>query len=232
MVIPKLKYSLYGVIIVLSIFIGLFYIFSNIKKEGYYNKKTLLFILLFIPSSFIFGKLYTIMTSSEQSNIITAGLSAYGGLIGVIVAAIVFEYIVPTNKTIVKYSVLSLPLIYGLTKIACFICGCCYGIPYDGPFYIIYPAGLNIPQFPVQITETLLSLLVFVICNKQKNKKYIVYITLIMTSITKFSLDFLRYDHVNKLITTNQVFSIILMIVTIITLIFNIRNEKKTLKKS
>lgn len=225
MIIPKLRFSLYGIIIVLSIFIGLFYIFGNLKKEGYYNKKILLFILLFIPCSFMFGKIYTLMTNPEQKSIITVGLSAYGGLIGVIIASIIFEYIIPTNKNIVKYSVLSLPLIYGLTKIACFISGCCYGIPYNGPLYVIYPDGLNIPQFPVQITETIVSLLVFIICHKLKNNKYIIYITLLLTSFVKFSLDFLRYDHLTKVITPNQIFSIILIIITIIMFLYEKRRR-------
>ena len=223
MIIPKPKFSLYGIIIVISILIGLYYIFRNLKKSGYYNKKLLLFILLFIPCSFIFGKIYTLMTNPEEKNIITVGLSAYGGLIGVIIASIIFEYIVPTNKNIIKYSVLSLPLIYGLTKIACFISGCCYGIPYNGPLYVIYPDGLNIPQFPIQITETIASLIVFVICNKLKSNKYIIYITLILTSFTKFSLDFLRYDHIKKSITPNQIFSIILIVIVIVAFIY----EKK-----
>lgn len=225
MIIPKLKFSLYGLIIVLSIFIGLFYIFRNLKKSGYYNKKIILFILLFIPCAFVFGKIYTLITDPEQKSIITVGLSAYGGLIGVIIASIIFEYIVPTNKMIIKYSVLSLPLIYGLTKIACFISGCCYGIPYNGPLYVIYPDGLNIPQFPVQITETIASLIVFVICNKLKNNKYIIYITLLLTSFVKFSLDFLRYDHIKKIITPNQIFSIILVIITIIIFVYQKRRK-------
>ena len=227
MIINRTKLPLYGLIIVLSVFIGLYYIFKNLKKEGYYNKKISLYILLFITCSFIFGKIYTIFTSTEQINIITAGLSAYGGLIGAIIAAIIFEYIIPTNKTIIKYSILSLPLIYGFTKIACFISGCCYGIPYNGPFYVIYPDGLNIPLFPVQIAETIASISVFLVCNKMKNNKYITYITLIMISIVKFLLDYLRYEHINIILSKNQIFSIVLILITITVLIYNIIKKRR-----
>ena len=47
-----------------------------------------------------------------------------------------------------------------------------------------------------------------------------------ISTILKFSLDFLRYDHINKAITTNQIFSIGIFVVLIIVIIV-----KKKLKK-
>ncbi len=109
-----------------------------------------------------------------------------------------------------------MPLVYGISKIACFLSGCCGGIPYNGLFYVIYPRGLNIPQFPIQIVEALISLIIFLICHKLRNNKNIAYITLILIAIVKASLDFLRYDHLTIKITTNQIFSIVLILITIL----------------
>ena len=161
----------------------------------------------------------------------TAGLSAYGGLIGVVIASIIFEQILSTDKKIIKYTILSLPLVYGLTKIGCSIVGCCGGIPYDGIFKIKYMSDLNeinTWQFPIQIVEVIVFLIIFIICHKFKNNKYINYITLILVAVFKFLLDFLRYDHVNILITRNQIFSIILVVITIVIFILN---KKKFVKK-
>ena len=54
------------------------------------------------------------------------------------------------------------------------------------------------------------------ICNKFKNKKNILLITICSCAISKFSLDFLRYEHINRLITFNQIFSIIIILIILI----------------
>lgn len=225
MIISKQTFPFYGIILLISIIISLFYIYRMLKKENIKDKNIYLYILLYGLFAITFGKFYTMITSNEY-NILKAGLSSYGGLIGVILASIIFEFIVPTNKKIIKYTIISLPLTYGIGKIACFIAGCCYGIPYNGLFNVVYKDGLNIPLFPIQITETIVFIMIFIICNKLRNNKNIIYITIFISTIAKFLLDFLRYEHINKLITTNQIFSIIVIIAIIVLLI--IKKLKKT----
>lgn len=220
MVFDKINFPIYGIIILISVVIGMLYVFISLRKENYKDKNIFLYFLMYIAFSIVLGKMFTIITDPNTNNFLTAGLSSYGGLVGVILAAIIFEKILPTDNKIIKYSIISLPLIYGLTKIACFIVGCCYGIPYNGIFSITYTHGLNQPLFPVQITETIVFLIIFIICHKLRNNKNIIYIVIILVSIFKFLLDFLRYDHVTKLITVNQIFSIILLIGTVIILIY------------
>ena len=118
-----------------------------------------------------------------ESGFLEAGLSAYGGLVGVVIAAIIFEKIIPTKGSITKYTILSLPLVYGLTKVACSIVGCCGGIPYTGIFKVKYLNALNIWQFPIQIVETITFIVLFLILNRFKNNKYINYMVLIFVSI-------------------------------------------------
>ena len=224
MIIHRINFPCYGIIIVFSIIIGMLYIYLNLKKDGYKNKQILLYFIMYIAFAFICGKMYTVLAYGEN-DILSAGLSAYGGLIGVVIGSIIFERILPTDGKIIEYTILSLPLVYGLTKIACFIVGCCGGIPYDGIFRIKYVDVLNIWQFPIQIVETIIFLLIFIICHFLKKNNNINYIVMILVSIFKFLLDFLRYDHINTLITRNQMFSIILLFITIITYIVN-KNKK------
>lgn len=226
MIFNKINFPIYGIIILLSVVIGMLYVYVSLRKDNYKDKNILLYFLMYITFSIVLGKMFTIVTDSNVNNFLTAGLSSYGGLIGVIAAAIIFEKILPTNNKIIKYSIISLPLIYGLTKIACFIVGCCYGIPYNGIFSITYTHGLNKPLFPIQITETIVFLIIFIICHKLRNNKNIIYITIILVSIFKFILDFLRYDHITKLITVNQIFSVILLIGTIIVFIYT-KNKRR-----
>ena len=227
MIIHRVKFPFYGIIIVLSVLIGMGYIYINVKKEGYKNKQLFLYFIMYIAFAFVCGKIYTSLIYGK-ANFISAGLSAYGGLIGVVIASIIFEKILPADGKIIKYTILSLPLVYGLSKMACFIAGCCSGIPYDGFLSVKYMDVLNIWQFPIQITETIVLILVFVLCHCLRKKKNIDYITIIISSVLKFLLDFLRYDHVNIVITKNQTFSIFLLVITVITFIIN--NIKKSNK--
>ena len=224
MIIHRINFPFYGIIIVLSVIIGMLYIYCNLKKDGYKNKQILLYFIMYIAFAFICGKMYTVLAYREN-DILSAGLSAYGGLIGVVIGSIIFEKILPTDGKIIKYTILSLPLVYGLTKIACFIVGCCGGIPYEGIFKIKYVDVLNIWQFPIQLTEVIVFILIFIFCQIFNKNKNINYIVLVLVSIFKFLLDYLRYEHINIFITANQVFSIILLLVTIIVYIVYKKKE-------
>ena len=107
MIIPRLNFPFYGIIIVFSIFIGMIYIYYNLIKQGYKNKQILLYFIMYISFAFVCGKIYTVFAYGED-NILTAGLSAYGGLIGVVIASIIFEKILSTDGKIIKYTILSL----------------------------------------------------------------------------------------------------------------------------
>lgn len=225
MVISRIKFPLYGLIIVLSILIGMLYIYFELKKQGKSNKEIFYFYIIYLTFAFLGGKIYTLLVYQSNETLLTVGLSAYGGLIGVIIGAIIFEKIFYCEKNIIKYTVLSLPLVYSLTKIACFISGCCSGIPYNGLFKVIYSDGLNIGQFPIQIVETIIFFIIFLICNKKKSNHNIIFITLMLVFVFKFILDFLRYEHLDIFLSRNQVVSLLLIILIIVVKKFNILNK-------
>lgn len=226
MSIKMIQLPLYGFIVVLAVLIGSLFIYINLKDEIKKNKQILLFYIMYIAFSFVFGKIYTSLIYNEAS-FIKAGLSAYGGLFGVIVASLIFEKIIPLDGKIIKYSVLSLPLVYSITKIACFIGGCCSGIEYTGFFNVVYPFEMNIKQFPIQLVETIVFFVIFLVCYKLEKNKNVNYITLILVVIFKFLLDYFRYDHINIIISRNQIFSIILLLTIIGLMSINKVKTKK-----
>ena len=132
---------------------------------------------------------------------------------------------VPQKNIYLKYAIISLPLIYSIGKIGCFLTGCCYGIEYNGIFSVTYTNELNIPLFPIQALESIVFMIIFLILNTIKKNKQIISITLIICASSKFILDFLRYDHMKTMITKNQIISIIVIIIGIILII------KKNFKK-
>lgn len=231
MIIGKINFPVYPVIILVSIVIGMIYIYLGLKKEKCSDKNIMLYFILYICFSIAFGKLFTLIINPQDNNLLTIGLSSYGGLVGVIVSAVIFEKILPLKGKLIKYSIISLPLVYSISKIACFLAGCCYGIPYNHFFSVTYTDGLNIPLFPVQLVETITFFIIFLLCNNKKNNKNIILYTIILSATTKFLLDFLRYDHVVKTITVNQIFSILLVVVSIVVFLFKKNNKKVTIKK-
>lgn len=226
MIIPTFKIPFYPIFILLSLILGLLYIYVSIKKEKGFKKESYLYILMFILFIFIIAKLFTYFTS-DNKDFFRVGLSSYGGFIGIILSAFIFEKMLPMNGKLFKYSMISILLIYSISKIGCFLAGCCYGRPFDSFFSVIYPDGLNIKLFPVQIVETFVFFILFLICNRIKDNKHINEIVIISGATCKFLLDFLRYDHVEKMITVNQMFSIVLVIIVIIYLVYRNIFDKK-----
>ena len=224
MIINNSKINFYMIFIALSQIISIIYIIYHLKKDKINPRDIKYSLLLVIPFSLIGGILLTMMTSTKKA--LTLGFSSYGGLFGMLIAVLLYEKI-SENKKIKDRYLITLPLIYSISKIGCLLAGCCYGIPYKGPFYVIYPSKLNIKLFPVQLLETILFLIIFIIMNYLYNKKHknIIEITFIISALTKFLTDYLRYSHINQVISLNQIISLIIIIITIIILIYKHKKD-------
>ena len=206
MIIKDIDFPIYFVMIILSLVISLVYIFKSLKQNSIniiYN-----YSLLYMIFAFIFGTLFTLITHLPKIEI---GLTSYGCGIGVILLSLLLRKYLNIND-LFKYTIISLPLTYSVAKLGCLFKGCCMGIPYNGILSITYIDKSNISLFPIQLIETIIFFIIFLICNKLKYKKNIIYITLIICSISKFLLDFLRYEHINKIITINQIISVLIII--------------------
>lgn len=228
MIINKINFPIYGIMIVSSILAGMIYILLNIKNLIKKDRRLSLYFILVFPFTIIFGIYFTMITSGDFS-LTRIGLSSYGGLIGLILSAIIFNFIVPNNNQILKYTIISLPLIYGISKLGCFFAGCCYGIPYNGPLNVSYPFNDVYNVLPIQLIETITFIIAFIILNKFKNNSYIIYITIVVGAVLKGLLDFLRDSHINQIISVNQIFSIILIV--LVCVIFIVNKKKKIKRK-
>lgn len=209
----NINFPIYGTIILLSLIISLFYIVVSIKEKNYLI--IYFYIVTYITSSIIFGIIFNIIINNK----IELGLSSYGCALGVLLTALIFKKYI---KDIQSITIKSLPLTYAIGKIACLLSGCCIGIPYKGILSITY-TKYNLEVFPIQLLETIVFLIIFILFNKKKNIEYKLLITCI---ISKFILDFLRYEHINTLITKNQIMLIVLLIILLLY-----KNKEFILKK-
>ncbi len=96
-----------------------------------------------------------------------------------------------------------LPLAHAFWRIGCALTGCCYGIPYDGPGAVIYDHSIIAPDkvrlFPVQLTETVINLLItvvllFYIFNRKGRTNHSIAIYCVLYGTARFILEFLRCD--------------------------------------
>ncbi len=227
----NIDFNFYGFFIILSLIIGLIFICVN-AKELKFTKEDIIFLVVYLLVGMIVGAKYydyfVNIDNYKSFNFFALGLSSYGAVIGFII--MLFIYSKQFKKdfiTMLKLIIPSLPLIYGLSKIACFISGCCYGIEYDGIFSVTYNYSSSAPNgislFPIQIVETVVFLLIFIFFyikrNKIEDKKYIGYM-FIVCGFFKFILDFLRHVHVSEIISTNQVFSLVFIVIGIIFIFY------------
>lgn len=225
---------LYGIFIILSLILGLIVVCYNVKRLNFCNEE-IIGILLYIFLGAIFGgKIFTFLVNYDRVDgffdFYKTGLSSYGAVIGIILMLLLFSFQFRKRFSDLIYTLVpALPLMYGIGKIGCFLVGCCHGIMYDGPFSVVYNYSYNsikgINLFPIQLLEAIVFILIFmfILCLVKKKKKYIVVIgiTFILCGISKFLLDFLRISHINKIISINQIVSIVFIVIGLLIILKN-----------
>jgi len=160
------------------------------------------------------------------------GLSSYGGIIGAIICLIIFSFqFKKPIKDMLFTFMPSVPLMYAIGKIGCFLIGCCYGIEYTGWGNVVYNYSpidhQHTHSFPVQLVEAIffISIFVYMINRIIKNKFNwkTLGISFILCGLAKFTLDYLRISHVGIVLSLNQIISILFIIVGVILIIKNKR---------
>lgn len=216
-----MKY-VYPSMIVLSLIVNVIVVLIISRKFKYTVDELVSMLVIDTIGIIGGGILYTYIFSKDL------GFSSLGGVIGGLIMLYLYSLLVKKDY---KYMLIlfmpSIPLMYAIGKIGCFVAGCCYGIPYDGIGHIVYHSSevalLNTNLFPIQIIETIIFLIIFIyiITRYYKNKFSIklIMIEIIVCGIAKFLLDFLRYEHTVKFITSNQIMCLLLVIFSSIYLI-------------
>lgn len=212
--IPELRYTFYGPIVFLSILIGIV-VAAILMKKANVKKETVLYtVLLTFISILIFSAVTSVIITGDIKKIGFVGAGgALGLLVGVILSAFIHNDHVAES---ISAWIVALPLMYGLSKIACHIAGCCHGIQYNGAFSVTYEVHNNTAYFPVQLSETAVFTIIFVIAlflyMKMENKLNVATAVLLASGLSKFILDFLRESHGEKAITGYQILVLIITI--------------------
>lgn len=192
-----------------AMFFGLFGIIGGITGAK------LLYIIITLPD---------LVAHPETAllQLATGGAVFYGGLIGGILGGFLYTRVYRLDA--IKFfdiAVPSLALAQAFGRIGCFFNGCCYGIPYDGPYAIHYPVGTYPPSgiglFPAQLTESsflfILTLILVIVLRKSQNPGFTTGFYLVASGLFRFINEFFRSDPrgVIGFLSTSQFISLIVI---------------------
>ncbi len=178
------------------------------------------------------AKLYTVILSGFRTDFLRAGLASIGGMLGLVIGVLLFNFIYgqQKDKFILSY-VIVLPLLYSISKIGCFLAGCCHGIPYEGPFSVQYHNKLFKTEaiFPVQLLESVVFFGIFLaafLLSKKAAALCTTGVVLILCAVSKFLIEYLREEHIGKIITPNQVICVIFIVLGAVCAVKSPRKQK------
>ena len=246
--IENTKIPLYGVFF----FVGMFAaaviaaILSKKKKIEFFD--FLCAVVFVMIGAMVGAKLLFIIVSWKEImrlhlsflEIIRGGFVFYGGLIGGILAILLFGKTFKVKLAdYVDVFACALPLGHAFGRVGCLFGGCCYGIEYDGFGHVCYCSAANVntpletPLFPVQLLEAFLLLCLFFVLLflllKGKARGKIVFVYAAIYAVLRFVLEFLRGDAERGVlwgISTSQWISLLLFAGAIFLLFYK-KKEKK-----
>jgi len=255
--IGSISIKTYGFFVALGFIAGLEYIKKNSGKFGF-DKNLVTDLSFYLLISGIIGAriFYVILDFHYYRNnlldifkVWQGGLVFYGGFIFSLVVGLIYCF--KKNINIFKIFDLFAPGIFlGLSigRLGCLCAGCCYGKETDLPWGIIFtnpeclaPIGKKI--HPTQIYESIFCFINFLILNKKNNKKLFdgttFFTGVLLYSVYRFLIEFLRGDDRGSLILgmyPSMFISIIIIIVSIIFFIYvrhkKISNNQTVLKET
>ena len=213
--IPNHPHQVYGLLIIVALLIGEFFIYKQLRNQKAPSRFAFIYCLCSIISIYIFSILANLILFQQ------IGLASVGAAAGIILCAFVFERYQNNPKflrllgtpnmlklpkqAIITSSIIALPLLYSIAKLACLSASCCHGINYNGPFSVHYEWLPEASFFPIQLLETIVFLAIFLSLARTKNQTTRAYATLIICITIKLLLDFLRYYHETAIISANQI---------------------------
>jgi phosphatidylglycerol:prolipoprotein diacylglycerol transferase len=229
----------YGLFLSISFVLGISLAVKSGRDRGLATKDILDLCFVIMVSAIIGSRLYFVLTHIKDYSdnplrvfsIWEGGLSMFGGIILALIA--VKLYIDRRGIAFALFGDVVAPsLMLGtfVTRIGCFMNGCCFGMPTEGSLGVVFPhygaAGSYFPAtaiHPTQLYLSLMALVIFLILlvvdRKKPKEGFLFGLMFVLYSINRTVIDRFRYYEEGDLIhqagftiTFNQIIAIILFI--------------------
>lgn len=238
----------YGTMIAIGIIAALLLLSYRCKKKGYDEDSIFNMAIIAIICGVIGGKVLYIITDikaimADPSLLkdIGSGFVVYGSILGGALGA--YGYCLKKKWSVLKIfdlAVPSLPLAQGFGRIGCFLAGCCYGKATDLAWGVHFKEGSLGPiegsVHPTQIYSSIFdfALAVFLLWLDRKQKKdgRLFSLYLIIYSIGRFFVEFIRDDPRGSVgvLSTSQFISLLIVVVGLV--LYNLENIKSMFSKT
>lgn len=263
--IGTLEIRAYGLLLALSFLLGIYLSTRRAKSRGIDPNHIMDLSVILIISAIVGSRLLyvlfhldefhghwldTINPFQSDGQIGIAGLTMLGGIILCVISSIVYLHY--RKLPFFKFADILMPAVglgIFLTRIGCFLNGCCYGIPCkgDGLFCVHFPynspAGSQFPEsalVPAQLYSSLYGLIIFIVLLVAERWKkfdgFLFALFFILYGLARFIIDFYRYYEDSMVIFTigsqaislNQFISLVMVIVGIILIFIGYNKVKRT----
>lgn len=246
-----LKIYSYGFMIGIGIICAVLLFLKRGTKRGYNEDKLFNATILTVILGILGGKVLYIITDWQlvvkDPSIIFKdfgnGFVIYGAIFGGALGISIYS--IKNKWSILEIGDLIVPglaLAQGFGRIGCLLAGCCYGAETSSAIGIVFPEGslapVGVPLYPTQIFSSIfdfaLALFLLWYGNKSKEKGKTLSMYMIIYSIGRFFVEFLRNDPRGNVgaLSTSQFISIFILIGGI--LLYNIsklKGRKETSEK-
>ncbi len=253
-----LEIHAYGLMLAISFVLGILLAARRAKNAGIDpNRITDLGVLVAV-SAIVGARLFYVVRHMDEfrghwtdtfNPFQSTGQVGIGGLtlLGGVILAIITSYVYLRAKGLPFLRVAdmvapSLGLGIFLTRIGCFLNGCCYGVPTHLPWGISFPQGCaahyqygSVPLHPSQLYSSLGGLAIFLALLALERRRafdgYLFYVFLIFYGMGRFLVDFVRYYEPSMVlvrfgavpISYNQGISFLMLLVGLAGLIAGLR---------
>lgn len=248
-----LEIKSWGVMLAVSFLIGYLIAQPKAQKNGIEQSVLLDLCFYILLSSIIGSRAFYVVTHWEQygANPLTVFSIWEGGLsmMGGVLLSLLVSYLYLKKKE-VRFTLMadilapSMALWVAITRIGCFLYGCCYGLPTDLPWGIQFPgysaAGSHFHELihPAQLYASAYGLLIFLALlaiEKRNPPTGVLFGTLmVMYATARFFVDFIRYYEPEQYLirnpvelTNNQVICIFLFIFGIVLIALSYKKKSR-----
>ena len=237
----------YGVMIAIGILMAVWYSEKMAKKYGLRAEKIDGLAITAVLVGYFFSKVTYCLTvwdkflTNPAAVLGSGGWVVYGGIIVGIFGAWLYCHF--NRLKFMDYFSLVIPsvsLAQGFGRIGCFFAGCCYGKPTNGAWGVTFPTNslcpLGVPVIPTQLLSSagdfILFMILYRVYQDEKHRKETSAWYLILYSIGRFFIEFLRGDvergYVGNL-STSQFIGLFVIAAGVILLLAVKRREKETI---
>lgn len=240
--IGPLSIKSWGTMFVLGFLLALYLAMRRARKVGIAPENILNLSFLLLVTGLVGARILEILVNfayywrnpQEIFLISHGGLVFYGGFILALLVGIWYlrRKKLPVWKVVDSIAP-SIILAYAVARWGCFLAGCCYGKPtslpwgvtFRDPLSLVPPEMRGIPLHPTQIYHSLEGFLIFLILSlvypRRRFDGEILWLLVVLYSITRFLLEFLRGDVARGFIfifSTSQFISLLMLPVSVLML--------------